>query len=191
MRQNKKVVGITGGSGAGKSHLCVELIKRGFDVIDTDKVARQVMQKGEECLSETVREFGEEILENGALDRKKLAGIVFQDKDKLEKLNKISHKYILNRVEDMIRDAKSDTVFVEGAVLMESGFECDFMLGVIADFDVRKARIMKRDSLTETEAQNRLSSQKNDSFYQENCDLVIYNNDGGFCVDDILKRIGL
>ena len=140
MRQNnKKVVGITGGSGSGKSYLCGLLKNRGYDVIDTDVIARKVMEKGEECLLETVAEFGEQILDDGNLNRKKLAKIVFSDEKKLAKLNEISHKHILKRVENMIERSVSNPVFVEGAVLIESGFDCDLMIGVLADYEVRKS----------------------------------------------------
>ena len=190
MRQNNKlVVGITGGSGSGKSHLCSLLNEKGYTVIDTDVIARQVMQKGEACLLETAAEFGGEILENGSLNRKKLAEIVFSDEKKLAKLNQISHKYILNCVENMIATAVSTIVFVDGAVLIESGFSCDYMIGVIADYETRKNRIMMRDGLSETEAKRRLDAQQKDSFYHENCDFVIYNNGGDFDIDSILKRI--
>ena len=189
MRQNnKKVVGVTGGSGSGKSYLCGLLKNRGYDVIDTDIVARKVMEKGEECLAETVAEFGEQILDDGNLNRKKLAQIVFSDEKKLEKLNEISHKHILRCVENMIEQSASNPVFVEGAVLIESGFSCDLMIGVLADYEVRKERIMKRDSMTEAEARLRLDAQQKDSFYIENCDFVLTNTDG-FDVDSIIKRI--
>ena len=189
MRQNNKiVVGITGGSGSGKSYLCGLLKSRGYEVIDTDIVARMVMEKGEECLLETVAEFGEQILDDGNLNRKKLAKIVFSDEKKLAKLNEISHKHILKRVENMIEKSVSNPVFVEGAVLIESGFDCDLMLGVLADYEVRKSRIMQRDSMTEAEAMLRLDAQKKDSFFIENCDFVVTNTNG-FDVDDILKRI--
>lgn len=192
MRQSDKIiVGITGGSGSGKSHLCSILKSRGYDVIDTDKVARQVMEKGEACLLETVREFGDEILKDGELNRKKLAEIVFSDKIKLKKLNEISHKFILARVEDMIAEAVSKIVFVEGAVLIESGFECDFMIGVLADYEVRMKRIILRDDLSYKEAQRRLLAQQKDSFFEENCDFIVWNNEGDFDIDNIIKRIDI
>ena len=190
MRQNNKIVaGVTGGSGVGKSYLCKALKDRGYEVIDTDVIARQVMEKGSPCLLETAREFGDEILEDGVLNRKKLAKIVFSDQTKLKKLNEISHKFILNRVEDMIATAKSGIVFVDGAVLLESGFSCDVMIGVLADYEIRKKRIMERDSLTQEEAERRLLAQQKDSYYIENCDFVLYNNDGVFDLDSIIKRI--
>ena len=189
-RNNKFVVGITGGSGCGKSHLASLLKERGYGIVDADEIAKTVMQKGEECLSETVREFGEDILEqDGQLNRKKLASIVFSDSGKLKKLNEISHKYILKGIQEEIEASASSVVFVDGAVLIESGFSCDVMIGVIADYDRRKARIMLRDALSETEARTRIDAQQKDEFYHENCDFVVYNNQDGFDIEEILKRI--
>lgn len=189
-RNNKFVVGITGGSGCGKSHLASLLKERGYGVVDADEVAKTVMQKGEECLGETVREFGEGILEeDGQLNRKKLAKIVFSDKEKLLKLNEISHKYILKGIEDRIDASGSDVVFVDGAVLIESGFSCDVMIGVLAGYDCRMMRIMRRDRLSEAEAKTRLDAQQKDEFYHKNCDFVVYNDEDGFDIEEILKRI--
>lgn len=188
-RNNRFVVGITGGSGVGKSHLAGLFKERGYTVIDADDIAREVMNKGEECLLETVREFGEEILEEGHLNRKKLAKIVFSDAKKLDKLNQISHKYILKRIEDRIDASTSKIVFVDGAVLLESGFLSDVMIGVIADYDERKKRIMLRDGLSEEEAKRRLDAQQKDEFYYKNCDFVIESGKDGFDIESILKRI--
>lgn len=189
MRQNKTVVGITGGSGCGKSYLSSLFREQGYTVIDADVIGKEVMQKGEACLREVVCEFGEDILENGELNRKKLAKIVFSDPAELQKLNKISHKYILLRIEDMVRNAASQLVFVDGAVLIESGFSCDIMIGVIAEYDKRKERIKARDALSEEEALRRLDAQPDKEFYIENCDFVVYNNGAEFDISEILKRI--
>jgi len=189
MMRSKTVIGITGGSGCGKSYLSSLLREQGYPVIDADLVAKQVMQKGEECLDETAKEFGEQILENGELNRKKLAEIVFSDPKKLQKLNEISHKYILLRIEDMIEKEASEQVFVDGAVLIESGFPCDIMIGVVAEYDRRKERIIKRDYLSEEEAARRLDAQPGKEFYENNCDFIVYNNGAELNIGEILKRI--
>lgn len=187
-RNDKFVVGITGGSGVGKSHLAELLKARGYAIIDADVIAKEVMEKGEECLNEVAREFGDGILDDGHLNRKRLAGIVFSDSDKLDKLNKISHKYILRRIEDGIRKASGKMVFVDGAVLIESGFTSDAMIGIVAEYDERVRRIMRRDSLSEEEAKMRIDAQQKDDFYHKNCDLVI-DNKKEFDVDAILQKL--
>ena len=89
------VVGLTGQTGAGKTTVCRIFSENGFSIINADHVARQVMEKGQPCLKEICEFFGKDILlENGILDRPKLAGLVFTDKKKLELLNSITYPYI-------------------------------------------------------------------------------------------------
>lgn len=189
MMQNKRVVGITGGSGCGKSYISSLLREHGIPVIDCDKVARSVMECGKPCLLEVAEYFGKEILTGEVLNRGKLAEIVFSDKDKLKKLNEITHKYILADIYNMIEKEKSELVCIDGAVLIESGIKCDKMIGILADKKVREKRIKDRDSLSDKEAIARINAQKPDSFYLENCDLVFYNNEDRVHFDDILKGI--
>lgn len=188
MMRSKKVIGITGGSGTGKSHICKLLADAGFPVIDADEVAHECLDF-EECVKELVSEFGEAVLKNGKPDRKRLGEIVFSDAEKLEKLGKITHKYILAEIEKRIEKAQGDTVFVDGAVLIESGMKCDFMIGVIADRKLRKERIVKRDNISAKAAETRILAQQNDGFYRKNCDFVLENNGGEPDITEIIKRI--
>lgn len=189
-RNKKRLVGITGGSGCGKSYISDKLRKRGIPVIDADSAAHEVMQKGEDCLEETVRFFGTEILdENGELNRRRLGRIVFSDPEKLKKLNEISHKYILRRIFNKMQAEKSDVVCVDGAVLIESGIKCDLLLGICADREIRIERIMRRDGISRFDAEKRIDAQPKTEFYEKNCDFVIYNNDENIDIDGIYKRI--
>ena len=188
MMQNKKIIGITGSSGAGKSHISETLRKRGFFVVDADKVAHESINRPA-CVEELAREFGEDIVKDGKIDRKMLGKAVFSAPEKLERLNGITHKYILSDIEDKIKAQKDKTVFVDGAVLIESGMECDIMVGVVADKNIRIKRIMQRDGITEEEAKTRIAAQQKDGFYYENCDFVITNNGGEPDISGILKRI--
>lgn len=189
MTQNKRVIGITGGSGCGKSYICEGLAKPGITVIDCDKIARQVVEPGKPCLLELAEFFGNEILEGGALNRKKLAELAFSCPDKLSMLNQITHKYILECIYNRIEKENAGIVLVDGAVLIESGVKCHKMIGVLADREERIKRIMARDGLTREEAERRIDAQKPDSFYKENCDFVIYNSGGEIDFDAIKKRI--
>ena len=188
MMQNKKVIGITGGSGAGKSHISAQLKKAGYLVIDADKVAHSCLEQAK-CAEEIRAEFGDGVIENGKPNRKRIGEIVFSEPTKLEKLGEITHKYILADIQKRIDEAEGDIVFVDGAVLIESGFECDFMIGVIADKKVRKERIINRDKITDEAAKKRILAQQEDSFYRQNCDFIIENNGGEIDIMQILKRI--
>ena len=189
MTRNKRLVGITGGSGCGKSHLSGLLRERGIPVIDCDLVSREIMSKGKPCTKEDIAFFGEEIAPYGEVNRRKLGKIVFSDPEKLKKLNEITHKYILSDIYNKMEKEDSYVVCLDGATLIESGIECDVLVGILADKQIRKNRIMGRDNLTEEDAENRIQAQKDDSFYIENCDFVVYNNSGEYDIDAFIKRI--
>ena len=173
------ILGITGGTGTGKSSVCKFFEKRGFVIIDSDRVARNVCEKGSACLDEIVQEFGTDMLdENGNLKRKELGRIVFSDGQKLNVLNEITHKYIVADINRIIEDNMGKDVVVDAPLLIETNLDriCDTTLCILADKELRKKRIMARDNLTSDEAQKRISSQPDDEFYTSRCDFVLYNN---------------
>lgn len=170
------IVGLTGPTGAGKSFAASVALSLGFQVIDCDLYARYAVEKGSEGLNALVSVFGKEILnEDGTLNRNKTAEIAFKNKDNTDQLNKTLLPYIVALVK---KDIKSENVILDAPTLFESGLsnDCSFTVSVLADTDIRKSRIMKRDSLTEAEAMLRISAGKPDSFYIDNSDFIIYNN---------------
>lgn len=177
-----KIIGLTGGSGAGKSEVCKAFLTYGIESIDTDKVSRDVTRKGEECLRELVENFSGAILTAyGELDRSKLADIAFSSPEKLKLLNSITHKYILKECRQWITDrmtAKRESVIIDAPALFESNFDksCDVIISVVADVQRRIERVMKRDNITEEKAIQRIKNQKDDKFLIEHSDYVIYNN---------------
>ncbi len=174
------ILGITGPTGAGKTTVSKMLEGYSIAVIDTDILAREIVEPGKRALYELTEYFGEEILlPDGELDRRKLAGIAFSDSEALESLNKITHKYILEEIEKIAENYNGDILGIDGAVLIESGISkrCTKVLSVIADAKTRKERIMERDLVSSEDADLRMSAQKNNEFYIENSDYVVYNND--------------
>ena len=114
MMQNKLIIGLTGGSGCGKSVVAKAATDLGFKHIDTDKLGHKVLLKPNEAYYQLIKEFGEEILdENKNIDRKKLSKIVFSNQDKLKILNKITHPAITSMTKDML----SDYTIIDGAVI--------------------------------------------------------------------------
>ena len=189
MMQNKYLFGITGGTGSGKSQVSQIIRDMGYCVIDCDLVSRQITQKGTPCLSELAKEFGSDIISHeGELLRRKLGEIVFSDRESLEKLNRITHKYILDEIYAQAQSAPSHVVGIDGAVLFESGITKSLkkIIGIIADEDIRVSRIVKRDGISPETAKNRINSQKDNKFYIDNCDFVIYNN-GKF--EDLAREV--
>ncbi len=179
-----KIIGLCGGSGSGKTLVSEIFSKFRYLPLDTDKIYHGMVSSKSPCLDALVREFGAGILApDGALDRKKLASIVFADgaKEKHEKLNEITHFYVLSEVRKIIKNLSTDEfdgVAVDAPLLFESGFseECDFVVSVIADRELRITRITERDAISEDAARRRINSQLSDEFLIRNSDFVIENN---------------
>lgn len=187
-----KIIGITGGSGTGKSYISGILRKDGIPVFDADKIGHEIFRENLNCKNEIIEYFGKDVMTNLEIDRKKLGKIVFSDREKLAKLNEISHKYILESIYNKIDLSKAEICAADGALLIESGMKCDVMIGVLAAYDIRLKRIMLRDGIDEKAARRRLDAQKDDDFYRENCDFVICNNSGEpdiQKIEDIIKGL--
>lgn len=173
------VFALTGGSGVGKSTAAEIFRELGVYVVDADKIARQVVEKGKPCLEELRAEFGNGIIKpDGELDRKKLASLVFTDKNKLKSLNAITHKYIKEVILSALNCADCSLAAIDGAVIIGSEIEklCAFTVSVLAGNETRIGRICKRDGLSIEEARNRLNSQPDDSFYCDNSQYLVYND---------------
>lgn len=165
-----KIIGLCGSSGSGKGYISMLFNKYGVLSIDTDRVYRETTtKKGSECLLELTNEFGNSILtENGELYRPALAEIVFSDREKLNKLNEITHKHIKKDTQallEMYEGEGARAVIIDAPVLFESGFDkmCDFTVCVTSPVERKIDRIMTRDQITREQAIARLNSQKSDS----------------------------
>lgn len=178
------VIGITGPSGAGKSAVSRYLSSRGVNVIDADAVYHDVITPPSSCLDELVRYFGKNIIsESGNLDRAALSRLVFgeENRDKLETLNKITHKYVVDSIREKISEFRvlmCSACAVDAPLLIEAGLcdDCDVVVAVLADATLRAERISARDGIGIDAAMLRIKSQKSDEFYASVADLVVYNN---------------
>ena len=171
-----KIIGLTGPTGAGKSNLTETAQNLGFKVIDCDKVARKAVEKESEGLKALVKVFGTDILlENGELNRKALARKAFATLEQTETLNKTLFPFITELVE---KEFDSELILLDAPTLIESGLnkKCDKVIGVWADPEIRLKRICERDGLSLEDAKIRLNAGKDESFYKENTDILIYNN---------------
>lgn len=177
-----KIIGLTGRSGSGKSAFCNILERHGIPCLDTDAVARRVVEKGMPCLDELCIHFGEHILlSNGSLDRKKLGSIAFSDKNALSALNSITHRHITAEVKKWLAECEKNgavAAVIDAPMLFESRENeiCDITVAVVCDEKSRLERIISRDGITREYAEKRMSAQKPDSFFIEKCDHIIYNN---------------
>lgn len=166
-------------SGAGKTTVCKVFSDNGIAVINCDTVARNVTEKGSACLAELKTIFGEKIINpDGTMNRKVLGGMVFTDKALLEKLNTVIYPYITYNIVKQIENTDSRYILLDAPTLFESGidFLCGSVISVVCDRESSVLRIIERDRLTREQAQSRLSSQQDVSFYREKSDYCIENN---------------
>lgn len=176
------IVGLTGGIGAGKSAVASMFSDRGAVVIDTDVVAREVVEPPSPVLDRIREEFGRGVLTaRGSLDRDSLARIVFSDEAKRRRLNEITHPEILKRVLASIgRHSPSTVIVVVAPLLFESGFDrnCHKVVAVTAPEAVRMRRVMERDGSSEADVRRRMRAQLTDEEYVRRADVIV-RNDGG------------
>lgn len=196
------IIGITGGIGTGKSEVGRILSKLGGKVIDSDVVYRKITLPGKPCYNEIISVFGNEVIaENGQLNRKKLADIVFNDKEKLLRLNTVTHKHVLNKISDEIDEVKDTGEFkfiaLEVPLPAKEGFidTVDAIWTIKSDISRRIHRIMQRGGFDRAKAKNIINSQMSDEEYDEIADVTITNNgtkaELQSAVTEELKRAGV
>lgn len=189
------VIGLTGQSGAGKTTVCRVFAENGFAVINADKIAREIMEKGTPCLEEVTECFGKEILNSdGTLNRQKLADIVFENKEKLRQLNGISYPYITSEILKMINkyeDEKQRYVLLDAPTLFESRADdfCHLIISVTASEKNRTERIARRDGITPEQIKERFASQHTEKFFINHSDFIIKNNKSVELLEEKAKEV--
>lgn len=175
----KIIIGLTGGSGSGKSTIGKSCEDYDCLYIDADKIGQEVILRGQPGYDEVLAVFGNEILgANEEIDRRKLGGVVFSNPEKLKILNSISHRHITEKIKEMVSITDKKFIIIDGAVIIGSIVEgmCDYIISVISSKEIRLGRILERDDITLELAEKRIANQPDDKFYIENSDYIIYNN---------------
>jgi len=156
-----KIIGLTGGIGSGKTTIAHYFHSFGIPIYIADDEAKKLMDSQE--VKDLVKEaFGEAIIENGLINREKLAKIVFDDQDKLKKLNAIIHPAVQTHFKNWLLENNSAAYIIyEAAILFESGNykNCDYIITVTAPTETRIARVMKRDNTTREQILKRMNAQ--------------------------------
>jgi len=191
MDNKVRVVGLTGGIGTGKSTAAEYLKKKGFAHIDADQIGRDITADGSPMLPVLdgifgpTGEYGVEgfdiLREDGSLDRKALASIVFTDMKKKLKLDKVMFKAIIAETKRLVEVYSQDDpvgILIDAPLLFEAGLdkECDLVLLIVADMDVRIHRVCARDGATEQEVRNRINSQMSDEEKISRSHVVVDNS---------------
>ena len=191
-----KVYGITGGAGTGKSEV-IKMLQENFGgcVIMSDEVARELMQKGNISYQLIVEYFGRDILmDDGEIDRKKLADHVFNNKEALEKLNSMTHPYVKDEIRKLIAEAEASGecrfVALESAILLECGYEdiCDEFWYVYTKPEIRRQRMKETRNYSDEKVDSVMSKQQPDGVLFTQCSCVIKNNTTLSDVYDQLKE---
>lgn len=178
------VIGLTGSSGAGKSSVAEILRERGFHIIDCDRLTRSGEVYDEACIRELLGAFGEDIAEDGILNRRKLAVRAFGTAESKKKLENIVFPRILSAVRRKLSEiflSGERFAVLDAPTLFEAGADnlCARILTVTAPAEERLRRIIERDKISKEEGILRLNAQEDESFYTSRADFVIENPDGG------------
>lgn len=177
-----RIIGITGGIGAGKSTVLEYLKMTGAYVVQADQVGHKVMEPGQSCYEPMIEMFGKEIIkEDKSIDRRMVSDVVFKDEAMLRKLNHLIHPavktWILEEAEKEQRKGRK-LFFIEAALLLEDHYEvfCDEVWYIHADKEVRIERLMSSRGYTREKAENIIKNQASEEFFRAHADCVIENN---------------
>ncbi len=190
------IIGVTGMAGSGKT-ACLEHLKSRFycRVISLDRVAEELEKKGGACFDELTALLGENIIgADGEIDRKAMSAKIFADGELLKKVNSIVHPAVRIRVDEITEacrsEGKPDFLFIEAALLIESGYEeiTDEMWYVYADEDVRRKRLKEIRGYTDERINGIIKSQLSDEEFRRHCAVVI-DNSGDF--EDTKRRLDI
>lgn len=189
-----KVIGIVGGIGAGKSTIVALMNEiKPMTVISADLIGHEILLKGEPAYERIIQAFGKDILDDsGEIIRSKLGQIVFGDKEKLNRLNSITHPIISERIKAQIAHAKKVApgrhIILEAALLLESGLVdlTDVVIAVYADSNLRVNRVMLREGLERDHVLKRMAAQKE---WEEMKKAANYIIDNSFSLETTREQI--
>ena len=178
-----RVIGLTGGTGAGKTTVLRWLESKGAAALDCDAIYHEMLRDNPMLRMELTDAFGELFLPDGTLDRAKLGKLVFGDAEKLRQLNTIVYYYMGLEIRCRLATLRAENramAAIDAINLIESGLGelCDVNVAVLAPEADRLRRIMARDGVSEEYALARIRAQQPDTYFRRHCRIVL-NNDGG------------
>ena len=186
----KKIIGITGGLATGKTTVADMFVQKGAVKIDADRIAHGLLEEDQKIRDKVIDAFGEGILTGGKIDRKKLANIVFKDKDKLKKLTNILHPRIIENIKERIEKEGDKIIVIDAPLLMEAGLEemMDVIIVVKAERHTQIKRAVNR-GISEEEAEAIIKNQMPLSEKIKKADYVIDNEEKIEKIKEGVERI--
>ena len=171
------ILGITGGTGCGKTTLLSAIEEAGGLILDCDAIYHELLATNENLLSAIANRFPGTV-ENGVLRRKKLGTMVFSDEAALQDLNTITHEAVRQEVLRRLEE-KPDLAAIDAIALFESGLDvlCDVAVAVTAPLEERVQRLTARDNIPESYARQRIAAQHDDDWFRSRCDYILENNE--------------
>lgn len=173
-----KIIGLTGGIGSGKSTVLNYFKELGAATFIADIEAKKLMNTNVELIKDITSLLGVNAYENGVLNRPFISEVIFNDSEKLEKLNALVHPKVREHFKTFIANTSSEIVIYEAAILFESGSNnlCDYIITVTADFEERIKRVVERDKSDKKAVMQRIKHQLNDEVKVFKSNFVITNN---------------
>ena len=170
------IIGITGGTGCGKTTLLTEIQKLGGLVLDCDAIYHDLLRSDDQLLTAIESRFPG-VVEMGQLNRKKLGSIVFADKNALLDLNRITHSAVKEAVLCKLK-SQPELAAIDAIALFEGGLVelCDLTVAITAPVETRVKRLMARDNIPEDYARSRIAAQHDEGWFRERCDKILENN---------------
>jgi dephospho-CoA kinase len=182
-------VGLTGGIGSGKTTVAKIFEVLGIPVYYADDAAKRLMNTDSTLKEAIIKNFGDQCYFNDELDRRYLASVVFNDKEKLKLLNSLIHPATIRDAEEWMKQQTTPYIIKEAALLFESGADkhLDYIIGVASPLSLRIKRAMQRDGVTEEEVMKRLSRQMNEELKMKKCNFIITNDEQQLVLPQVME----
>jgi len=182
-------VGLTGGIGSGKTTIAKIFELLNVPVYYADEASKRLYHTDQDLIRNIKKHFGEDVYTNEQLNRSKLAGIVFNDPDKLNLLNELVHPPTIRDAEEWMKKQTAPYVIKEAALLFESGSAqgLDYIIGVKAPVHYRIKRVMERDGVSREDVISRANRQIDEDIKMRLCDFLIINNEQELVIPQVLE----